>query len=457
MVEENNEINKIILLIKNNDIINAEKNLIKIIKKFPNLQILYDLMGTILIKKKKFKEAIKYYKKALDIDPKYISSILNMGTVLQKIGENEMALEKFLSALKLDKNLYIAKNNIGYILNRQGKYNEAVIELLDAININPNFAEPYLNIGISFQNLNDNEKAIEYYKKALTLKKDFYDVYFNLGEIYKKINKPEEALNYYTKSKNRKTNEKLLECLFLLDLQKDYIELLKNIKKTDKNNRGISAISNYVANQFNIINPYNFCPNPIDFIYKVNLTKNINDFDKFLKKLLDEILKQSFAWEPYARTANKGYVTKGNLSELKLPQISILKNFISEQIRNYKIFFDKKNCEYINDWPQKYNFMMWSNRLKKEGYNKSHIHPSGWLSGVFYLEIPSKIRDNEAGIEFSLHDEKLKVIHKNIPKKIITPKKGDLIMFPSSLYHKTIPFESNEERICIAFDIIKLS
>ena len=210
------------------------------------------------------------------------------------------------------------KNNIGYILNRQGKYNEAVIELLDAININPNFAEPYLNIGISFQNLNDNEKAIEYYKKALTLKKDFYDVYFNLGEIYKKINKPKEALNYYTKSKNRKTNEKLLECLFLLDLQKDYIELLNNIKKTDKNNRGISAISNYVANQFNISNPYNFCPNPIDFIYKVNLTKNINYFDKFLKKLLDEILKQSFAWEPYARTANKGYVTKGNLSFLYL-------------------------------------------------------------------------------------------------------------------------------------------
>ena len=41
--------------------------------------------------------------------------------------------------------------------------------------------------------------------------------------------------------------------------------------------------------------------------------------------------------------------------------------------------------------------------------------------------------------------------------KIITPKTGDLIMFPSSLYHKTIPFDTKGERVCIAFDFCKIS
>jgi hypothetical protein len=33
------------------------------------------------------------------------------------------------------------------------------------------------------------------------------------------------------------------------------------------------------------------------------------------------------------------------------------------------------------------------------------------------------------------------------------PKVGDIVLFPSSLFHRTIPFESNEQRICIAFDL----
>jgi hypothetical protein len=37
--------------------------------------------------------------------------------------------------------------------------------------------------------------------------------------------------------------------------------------------------------------------------------------------------------------------------------------------------------------------------------------------------------------------------------KIIEAREGGLVMFPSSLYHETIPFKSDEDRISIAFDI----
>jgi hypothetical protein len=41
----------------------------------------------------------------------------------------------------------------------------------------------------------------------------------------------------------------------------------------------------------------------------------------------------------------------------------------------------------------------------------------------------------------------------NFPVGIASPKVGDIVLFPSSLFHRTIPFNSNEERICIAFDL----
>jgi hypothetical protein len=30
---------------------------------------------------------------------------------------------------------------------------------------------------------------------------------------------------------------------------------------------------------------------------------------------------------------------------------------------------------------------------------------------------------------------------------------GDIVLFPSSLFHRTIPFSADEDRICVAFDL----
>ena len=143
------------------------------------------------------------------------------------------------------------------------------------------------------------------------------------------------------------------------------------------------------------------------------------------------------------------------MSNLGLKNLSELEDFFDREINKYKNNFSKSKCLFIKNWPKKYGYHSWSNTLNKQGFNISHIHPSGWLSGVFYLKVPKDIIEYEAGIEFSLHGDDF-IIKKNIPKFFLKPKIGDLILFPSSLYHKTIPFNSNEERICIAFDIHKI-
>ena len=42
---------------------------------------------------------------------------------------------------------------------------------------------------------------------------------------------------------------------------------------------------------------------------------------------------------------------------------------------------------------------------------------------------------------------------KKIPSKYYLPKSGDLVLFPSSLFHGTVPCESEEERQVVAFDL----
>ena len=97
--------------------------------------------------------------------------------------------------------------------------------------------------------------------------------------------------------------------------------------------------------------------------------------------------------------------------------------------------------------------MGWYNRLVKNGHHTSHIHPSGWLSGVIYLKTTGLFNNDEGAIEFGLHGYDLPITNEDYPRKLHRPRRGDIVLFPSSLFHRTIPFTTDSERCVIAFDI----
>ena len=90
--------------------------------------------------------------------------------------------------------------------------------------------------------------------------------------------------------------------------------------------------------------------------------------------------------------------------------------------------------------------------LKKQGYQEAHIHPSGWLSGVIYLKVVPSLDKNEGAIKFSLNGTNYS--NYNSPELIYQPQLGDIILFPSSLHHRTIPFSTDTDRIVMAFDLM---
>jgi hypothetical protein len=92
--------------------------------------------------------------------------------------------------------------------------------------------------------------------------------------------------------------------------------------------------------------------------------------------------------------------------------------------------------------------------MRTGGHLTSHIHETGWLSGSLYLAMPRREAGCDDGsIELSTHGDDYPQKHAGFPKKTISPGVGDIVLFPSSLFHRTIPIDSNEERVCIAFDV----
>lgn len=98
----------------------------------------------------------------------------------------------------------------------------------------------------------------------------------------------------------------------------------------------------------------------------------------------------------------------------------------------------------------------WSVKLKSSGQHVNHIHPQGWLSSAFYVAIPPAVRTpssdapNAGYIQFGQPPVELGL--DLAPRHVLQPKAGRLTLFPSYLWHGTVPFEDAEPRVTLAFD-----
>ena len=81
------------------------------------------------------------------------------------------------------------------------------------------------------------------------------------------------------------------------------------------------------------------------------------------------------------------------------------------------------------------------------------MHKLGWLSGSIYLELEKKLGSNQGNIVFDLHGADYPKDGVAIPSQERDIERGDLILFPSSIFHRTSPFEATNNRVTLAFDI----
>ena len=61
----------------------------------------------------------------------------------------------------------------------------------------------------------------------------------------------------------------------------------------------------------------------------------------------------------------------------------------------------------------------------------------------------------EGAIEFSHQGPKYPEGTSAFQRRVIRPEARDLNIFSSALFHRTLPFQSETQRICIAFDVTK--
>ncbi len=97
----------------------------------------------------------------------------------------------------------------------------------------------------------------------------------------------------------------------------------------------------------------------------------------------------------------------------------------------------------------------WSSRLRDCGFHTNHVHPEGWISSCYYVALPPAVSDTQGRqgwIKFG--EPALDVTLKDPIRRAIQPQPGRLVLFPSYMWHGTIPFRDAHPRTTIAFDVV---
>ncbi|GHF22673.1 tetratricopeptide repeat-containing 2OG-Fe(II) oxygenase [Kordiimonas sediminis] len=183
---------------------------------------------------------------------------------------------------------------------------------------------------------------------------------------------------------------------------------------------------------------------------------SISDFLKALKEALLPLHKADK--EPVNQSLQKGSQTSGNLF-----------GFDNRIIQDLKSSIQHATLKYIEDLPEDPSHPLlsrksdmirfagaWSVKLGSQGHHINHVHSRGWLSSAFYVDLPPIVNEDHHGhqgwIQFGQPPSEIELPLS--PRKLIMPKEGTFALFPSYTWHGTIPFNSTDDRLTVAYDIV---
>lgn len=113
-------------------------------------------------------EAIKEFKKAIELDPNSAHAHDNLATVYAEKKQFREALEEYLMAIKLEPDAATAHYNLAVFLSTHGN-DFAVSQYQEAISLEPDYPDAHLNLGLAHADAGRTEEAMKELRTAIEL------------------------------------------------------------------------------------------------------------------------------------------------------------------------------------------------------------------------------------------------------------------------------------------------
>lgn len=388
-------------------------------------------LGEVLTSLGLFDEAIGHYRTAISLSPEFVSAYNNLATVLMELGRADEAVEALQTAAALAPNAASVHANLGTALKDAGRYTDAVASHRRAVEIEPDAAEAHFNLANALMQLEQLPEAEAAYRRAIALSPEYARIYPMLGMALMAMDRHAEALAMCDEFLGRSPGECNALAFKVMVLQ----EL------------GRRREALYLGDYDTLIAESTLeCPS------------NYNDLAEFNAALVDHVMAHpTLARSPLSNATVNGLHTGDLLTAPKGP-FAEFETALWRAAEDYQESLPPDSQHpFLANPPKLTDLVVWSVVMETAGHQVPHIHPTGWLSGVYYPALPGVIDDSgdacEGWLEFGMPPAKFGARQEQEIRQF-KPREGRLFMFPSYFYHRTIPYHTPERRISIAFDFL---
>ena len=98
----------------------------------------------------------------------------------------------------------------------------------------------------------------------------------------------------------------------------------------------------------------------------------------------------------------------------------------------------------------------WSVKTTPGGFHQNHLHSEGWLSSAFYVELPPAVEEDRQGwIKFG--QPGIPTHPRLEPDHFVKPDPGRFVLFPSYMWHGTLPYTGSGVRLVMSVDVVPAS
>jgi uncharacterized protein (TIGR02466 family) len=343
--------------------------------------------------------------------------------VLQEKGDFEAAADHCRHALKAEPEMLEARYNLGIALQEMGDFEDAIDAYRRVLGAAPGHAAAALNIAVALQQLGRLGDAGDAFRRALDIDPDFAKAAANFADLHLEQGQPEAALavcDGFLARRPADTQVLAFRDLVLGDLgQRSLVDLGRFLKP-----RMIPPPDAYAG-----------------------------------LAAFNEALAHHVEGHPSLSPAPQSHATREACHSGELAgagPVADLEAAIWAAADAYRQDLGNDHpC--ITAAPDTLSLSVWGVVMEGRGHQIPHIHPAAWLSGVYYARIPEFISEGDGGqagwIEFGRPPDHY---HNKVQPetRALRPEAGLMILFPSTFYHRTIPFEEAGIRVSIAFDLM---
>ncbi|WP_158681662.1 putative 2OG-Fe(II) oxygenase [Microbulbifer pacificus] len=444
------------------DLSNAEKSYRKSIELNPKNAITHHNLGALLSQVNRAEEALDELRKAEDFGLKTSELEYNRASALLALNcemEAELALHRSLELNPHSADSHMMLANLRFM---RGDNN--YLDTLEAnIKKNPEQSRLWAVYGNLLRDSQNIKASVEVLKEGIRVCGQKTEISLALTTTLLEDGQYQEALIYAKDAAGENPNDLNIKSTLASSLlsnsrpqeAKTLITQLREAAPLNQEYIALEAVAARLLQDPFYHELYNF--NAFVQTFDIEPPAGWQSITDFHRDLIPELeSRHRFSAHPLNQSLRSGTQTAQSLLADRSPIIRAFLQSLSTPLEEYR-----NSIGFTPDHPFRSRSKgkisisgCWSVRLGANGFHVNHIHPQGWVSSVYYVEVPEEISNHSKKCGWLKLGEPRFHVPNAGPEWFVEPTPGKLVLFPSYMWHGTIPFISKKSRLTIAFDAV---